>query len=140
MNLHITKSQLESAFASPRKTLRRGTILVPAAPVNLDKAAETAIETEEDQAEFDNAGPGVVYEQLGWEREPLLRFYWQSLGPMVCECHLDILHTDDDFAIACVTQDAGPRLQAFAGIKHPSDPTVMRAFFAALIRNNVAPP
>jgi hypothetical protein len=113
INPQLTKSQIEAGFLTPRKILRRGAIVIPAKMVNLNKAAEAAIENDQDQDEVDNADPGIVYEKLGWLRTPLLHFCWQSGGPMVCETHLELLHIDDNLALACLTQEAGPMWQAF---------------------------
>ena len=138
MNPKITKLYLEAVISRPRSILRHGEIIVPTAPINLDSAARAAIENEHDLEAFVNSGADIVFEQIGWEREPLLCFYWQSFGPMVCETHVDLLHIDQDRALACITQDSLPRWQAFAIVKNPDDEAVVSALFRALLKNNGA--
>jgi hypothetical protein len=138
MNPNKTQSEIESAFASPKQTLCRGSILVPAEPIDLEAVTKTAIESDDDEDDYYNLGGDIVFEKAGWEISSLFSFEWQSLGPMVWECYLNLVCIGNGRALACRRQDADPQWQSIALIKRSTDSAVMGRFFSAMIRENGA--
>ncbi len=136
MNTDNPRKLIEAAFSSPKAAFHRRSILLPGEPLDLDEIAKSAVENDDDEDRLADYGPDTVFEDMGLKQTPFFAFFWQSLGPMVWECYLNLVHLDGDLALVCRTQDASPCRQAFALVKHPSDPAVMSAFFKALINQN----
>jgi hypothetical protein len=136
MNKEKPKSIIEAAFSNPKAKLYKGSILIPSEPLDMETVMRAAIETEDEQDELDCDGSGAFLEKIGWPCENICAFYWQSMGPMVWECYLNILHLADDTALIWCYQDGDGSRQGIALVKQPSNPAVMSAFFKALIKEN----
>ncbi|NWG14804.1 MAG: hypothetical protein HXY20_14860 [Acidobacteria bacterium] len=138
MNNSKPTSLIESAFAAPKGTLCRGRILLPSSPPDLEEVIQAAVETEQDQETFEGDGPEAVAAEIGREFTRLVAFYWQSLGPMVWECCIDLLNVGNGKNIVCLKQDGWPRRQAIAALKGRPERPLVTALFRNLLKENGA--
>ena len=136
MNREKANSLVENAFKDPNAKLHNGAILIPSEPIDLETVLRAAVETEEDEEDIDNEEHEAILEKIGWPCENLFRFYWQSLGPMVSACYLNVLHLSDKTELIWVQRDFEPFRQGIAFVNCPLSKTVMSALFKALIREN----